>query len=210
VQDNDELDSLINDALGDYHNFLAGNNEDWLLTKLSLSLTGSSYQLPSDHWQTRGVDKSFGNGQFQPLRRSEWEDRRRNDLQEFQFFGQTDVNFPTWNIEADVLVFFPETTTPGDIRLTYIPSAQVLIDDADELNRFYTINAWDEWIVCSVAADILAKEESSNEYVLSKRGRLENVIKAAARRDKTGARQVSFVRSGHMQDLGRSSRTRIR
>jgi hypothetical protein len=202
-----ELDGMINSSIGEFHDMIVGNAEDWLLTYLPLSLTGSAYELPSDHWRTRGVDRVGTDGSHVPLRRQEFEDRGTASFFGNPFVVDLDQTGLRWNVEGDVLRFFPAGQAPGNVRLTYVPSSPVLSGSAATLGRPYTINGWDEWITRDVAAKMLVKEESDPTDNLERRDEIGARIAVAAKRDETGVREVAFVRTGR-SSLDWMSRTR--
>lgn len=197
-----ELDGLINESLGDFHDLILSSREDWLLTYVELSLTGSSYSFPNDVWRVRGVDRLSGTDYF-PLKRLEWEDRGRAS-RTYPWFEVDGVDCGLrWNVENNVLKFFPTGTAPGAVRFTYIPTSPVLSGSSQTLSTPYTVNNWDAWIVNDVAAKMLSKEESDPSDCLKRRDSITARITAAAKRDDTGARQMVSTRVSRSSTYGR-------
>ena len=198
TEEGGELDQLINRSIGEMHDELCSIREDYVLEYLELSLTGSSYQLPDDAWQVRGVDRIESNGEYTPLERQEWESRGINhsplDPYITSYVGSSGL--PTWNIEGEVIKFFPSSMPPGNVRVTYVPVAPVLTGSADTLPKRYVINGWDEFIDLDAGAKILDKDESDSTALRSRKEQIVRRIKAAAHRDATGTRKVQFIRSG--------------
>lgn len=192
--DGGELDSLINLGVSEMHVLMMSINADWVVTQLPLTLTGSAFALPDDHWETRGVDKVCPDGNVQPFRELRFVARGTQQFSndQDQFF---DENCIKWAVINDVLNFYPMTTQPGNIRLSYIPTAPLLASSGSLLPRYLTINAWDEFIVLSTAAKIKVKKDEDPTSLLQQKAQIEASMVKWGGRDKTGQRRIQLIRT---------------
>lgn len=111
-----------------------------LATKVTLA---SPYSMPADFYKVIAVDMQSG-GKWCVVPRFNF--HKRNSY--------TDVNYPSYRIEAGQIVLAPDTATPS-LQLWYVASGATLTT----ASTITTFNGWDDYIAWEVARAILDKEE---------------------------------------------------
>lgn len=170
--DNTEIDGYINASLGAWHGFVAKAVPERYEKEQTIVADGSSsYALPSDHYQTIGVDYEFTSNCRMGLRRLMVQERNAYD---------TSVNSQAegYRLKGTTLVLYPIPDS-GTYYHVYITAAPTLVNTTDS---FDGVNGWEEWIVYDVAIKILLKEGSLEEanLLIAERNKIQAEMEAAA------------------------------
>lgn len=196
-----ELDAVIGRAIGQSHVTFVNVNEDWTLKRLTVNLTGSMYQLPDDWWAVRGVDLVQSDGSVIPIRDSGFQTRGMSSVGFGDSYGYsyTGLSYFVQNSgdDNDVMFFQPPTSTPGNIRLTYVPTVPELVSSGSLLPRYMTNNGWDELVVVEAAIYIKQKKDEDPSDLIRERDELKFQMITMAKRDKTGLKQVELIRTAN-------------
>lgn len=189
----EERTALVNRCICDMHTVMASIEEDWVVTTLDVVITGSFTELPDDHWQMRAVDRLNSDGTVTPLRPFQNEERGNST------FGCSSFNdnLPRWNVQNDIISFMPINQDAGSLRIKYVPDAPQLSTADAVLPRYLSINNWDEFIVVSAAAKILMKKGEDVSELWAERDRIKVEMMMWARRNRTGQKTVSLVRTAY-------------
>lgn len=159
-----EWDTLINKAADRLYARLVVAFEDYYLTEMGATLSGSTYSLPDNFFKLLGIDVRSG-GKWYPLSTYQWTDR--NTLRNASGLQAQDVRYRLRNKE---LHFLPDLPANTSVLISYIPTREPLVDGSDEAN--FPL-AWDEYVVLTAAIAALAKEESDTSDLRADLARLE-------------------------------------
>lgn len=184
--DRSECVGYVNASLGQWHGIVAKAVPERFEAEQTITADGSaSYALPSNYYQTIGVDFELSDDVWAPLARVM--PGERNMLS-----GTGDAI--GYRIKAATVVLMPKPSS-GTYRHLYVTAAPVLSADGD---TFDGVNGWEQWVVYDVAWKILVKEGSTEEAdrMARERDRIQAEIEAAAAdRETANPMRVVDVRS---------------
>lgn len=176
-----EVIDYINSSASELYDILVSKFEDYY-TKDPLNFTistGNTFELPSDFYKLRGVDRDFGGGNYAALERFNFNQRNRQNLS-----VQRPVTRNTsarYRIFGNKLLITPELSAQGDYRLWYVPQYQPLTLLPDELD---VVMGWEEYVIVDAAIKCMQKEESDVSVLLNQKAALYQRIEVmAANRD---------------------------
>lgn len=145
-----ELNSLINVSYKDLYGTLVDHSLHRTEDTLEITADGSTeYALPTDMYALLNVYRVDDGARIRLGRHS---DRLKP--------GDSDTGDATsYRVKGGDIVFYP-TPASGTYEVDYIPVPGDLVSDADTLDG---VLAWEEYIVCDVAAKVLTKESMLDE-----------------------------------------------
>jgi len=178
-----ELNNYINKAWAELYDILVTTYEDYFTegpNSFTLAAGESTYDLPDDFYKLRGVDfKTGGQNEFSTLYPFTFKERNEqtSGLRRWPF-GLADIRY---RLVKNTLRFIPEDSAQGDYQLWYIPAANTLSDDADEMDG---VNGWEDYVVVSATIRCLEKEETDTVNLRNELRMLKTRIEdSAANRD---------------------------
>lgn len=155
--------SWVNDAVKSLHKLETTTNRDSYLSTVDFTLTTTNeYALPADFMYLRGLTLNPSQA-------------NRQTIHKFNFGDRNAMSGPvnSWGgylpprqyrvVSRAKLVVEPKESAAGSYRLYYIPSPTVLTVDASTLDA--ALLPWSEFIVLTVAARAIAKEEGDTRDI---------------------------------------------
>jgi hypothetical protein len=189
--EDDELITYINASYTELYDILVSKFEDYYTLPpddFTIS-SGNTYDLPSDFYKLRGIDKSLGGSSYMNLRKFNFNERNQDSTY------RTIRRVPTvsYRIVGDKVYFEPAAQATGDYRLWYIPAVTLLVDESDTVNG---VNGWEEYIVIDTAIKMLSKEESSTSHLeTAKESMLRRIDSMAMNRDSDQPERITDNRA---------------
>lgn len=149
-----DVNEYINQGWTRIYGILCRTGENYYLTYQTFNTSPGTdlYALPSDHFQTKGVDVQISSGRYQAADRFQFE--RRNDYQ------SADWSWPTrvlYDLEGTNMRFVPAPSGAAPVRHWYYPAAVRLVNDADTLDGG---NGWELYAVDWAALYCATKDEN--------------------------------------------------
>lgn len=186
-----ELDSMLDAAARELYDRLvkAIGHERYSLTGSITTVRGqTTYDLPDDFYQLLSVRANYS-GLWQEL--DPYAPSQIAELRNGASYGSgcpplyrltgiygSNIN-PTFK---DQIRLEPAPSAVFTVELDYIPTFIVMTSGTE----YSGVNGWEDYIVFSVVADVLAKEESENGYWVAKKNEVGARIDAlASRRDRS-------------------------
>lgn len=187
--DNTELNAKINASLGIWHGMVAKAVPERYESEQTIVANGaSSYALPSDHYQTVGVDYGITSSDRIPLRRAMVQERTA-----YTFSASSSAE--AYRLKGATIVLLPPPST-GTYYHVYITAASVLSSDADAIDG---VNGWEQWIVLDVAVQMLLKRGDDVAALLAKQNEIKMEMEAAASDREVTPTRVVDTRTGKSQ-----------
>lgn len=186
-----ELTDLINRAVAELHDVLAGINGDMRLEKESSITTSANtrtYALPSDFLTVTSVWFDAGTGQLVKI--EPYMPREAQD--DWQASGWSYLSRVTYRLQGANIRFVPLPSGRYTVTLKYIPTSTVLSSGGDTID---SVNGWDEWVLAQVCALVCAKSESDPSFWMAERDRQLHRIRHAAERTVDGPQRIQDVRA---------------
>lgn len=187
-----ELNDYINASIAELHDLLIQSyGSDYYIneTNFTTQVNEDSYDLPDDFYKMRGVDARVNNTRFLTLERYNFNERNR-----YEDFGIWDLNGVAtirYRLLGNQIRFTPVPDRTVEVRLYYIPTAQVLTEDTDQLTDF---NQYSEYVIVDAAIKMLAKEESDTSvFERQKAGLLQRITVASQNRDANKPNSISDI-----------------
>jgi hypothetical protein len=81
------------------------------------------------------------------------------------FHERNSCSMRSWTLAGSTIYFTPPEQAPGTYRLWYVPQATTFGTSSSATVE--TQNGWEEFMICDVAAKVLAKEESDPSVALA-------------------------------------------
>lgn len=194
--DESELTDYINASIAELHDVLIqAYGSDYYIdeTTFQTTVNQAKYDLPTNFYKLRGVDAKVNGTRYLTLEQFNFNERNL-----FEDFGIWDLNGAAtirYRLLGSQIMFTPVPDRSVEIRMFYIPNAQVLVDDADVLMDF---NQYAEYVIVDAAIKMLAKEESDTSvFMAQKAGLLDRITKASQNRDASKPASISDV---HAED----------
>jgi len=180
--DDTEIDSWVNDAIGELYDLLLQANDDyWLATDDFTITSGNTEPLPTDLYLVKGVD--LVNGSVS------------TSLSTFTFRERNDVSRLSYRPIGSNLELRPAQSALGrSFRLYYVRTAPLLSDASQTLDA--ALEPWKEFLVVSAAIQCRAKQESDVSLLVRQRDDLLGRISSAAERDIGEPEHVTDVYAG--------------
>lgn len=149
--DDDELNDYINTSIGWIHGMKTQSGLSYDESEEPYTTTTSpTYPLPDDFYAPIGVDVLI-NGYWWSILKLE--QRERN------MFQNTSNTYPSaYRIVGENLVLYPTPGAGQSVKLIYVPSPTVLVDDEDTYDFG---NTWNELLEVDCCIKLLQKEESA-------------------------------------------------
>lgn len=189
-----QLNDWINDAIAELWDMLVEADPDRYYRTSTITTTAGtqSYALPEDFYQVRRVDRISSGRRImvEPFLLQEVDtdtDVRDPELVRYRVMGA--------GIDGTAarLYLMPDPGG-GSYELHYVQAPQRLVNNAD---AFDGAGGWELYVVLHVAIAILGRQERDTTYLERERARVEQRIRAMARkRDSGRAPRIADVRSG--------------
>lgn len=180
--DDPELTDYINSSIAELHDLLIQSyGSDYYINEITFQtvVNQPSYDLPADFYKLRAIDAKINGTRFLTLEQFNFNERNR-----FEDFGVWDLNGVAtirYRLLGNTVYFTPVPDRSVDVRMFYIPVAQQLVLDTDELKDF---NQYAEYVITDTAIKMLAKEESDTSvFERQKAGLVQRITAAANNRD---------------------------
>jgi len=189
----DELNDWVNADYAELYDFLLRNtSEEWGVepTPASISVVANtqSYSLPSNILKIRALDR-YVDGEWVALERVSFDARNSDPMP-----NGTVSDWYGYRQMGSYLFLLPTPQSSATLRLWYVPAFGEVTEDADVLDG---IDGWEEFVVVSVAARMLQKEESDASAMLRRKEELKQRIAICSdERDIAGCEVVRDVRGG--------------
>lgn len=192
-----ELNSYINASIAELHDILIQSyGEDYYVKDVSFTTTPSQeeYDLSTvitdnDFYKLRGLDAQLNGDDFFTLQRFNFNERNR-----FQNFGVWDylgITNVRYRLLGNKVRFSPAPDAAITVRVWYIPVAEKLSNDADELSD---LNQFSEYVITDACIKMLAKEESDASIFIAQKDALKRRIEEAANnRDAGGSDSITDI-----------------
>lgn len=162
--------------------------EDYYLTRLDISLTGTSYELPADFFKLVNLKAKSQAGTFRQLTKC-------TAAEEDYYLAATGLRPEEvrYRVEGERTVcLFPgygSSTVEG--KLAYVPLRTQLVEDED---TFSAPQGWEEWAVLLTAIRMVTKAEQSTtgleKLLLAEE---ERIVLEAPKRDQNSTARVQDV-----------------
>lgn len=185
-----ELNSYINSSIAELHDLLVQSyGEDYYVKDVTFTSTPQQeeYDLSTvitdnDFYKLRGLDAKLNGDDWFTLQRFNFNERNR-----FQNFGVWDylgITNVRYRLLGNKVRFSPAPDSQIQIRIWYIPVAEKLSADSDELADF---NQYSEYVITDTCIKMLAKEESDASVFIAQKADLKRRIEEAANNRDAGA-----------------------
>lgn len=184
-----ELNSYINSSISELHDILIQAYGGDYYTKVSSIFTtagkAESYELSTiitddDFYKLRGVDAKLNAQKWFTLRPFMFNERN-NDQHITENLG---IAYVRYRLLGSTLAFTPSPDDNIEMRVWYIPTAQVLSVDTDSYND---LNGYAEYIIVDAAIKMMQKEESDVSVLLNQKAALKRRIEESANNRDAGA-----------------------
>lgn len=190
--DDSEIVDYINASIAELHDLLIqAYGSDYYINETTFTtvVNQAQYDLPTDFYKLRGIDAKVNGNRWLTLEQFNFNERNR-----FEDFGVWDLNGVAtirYRILGSKIMFTPVPDRDVDVRLYYVPVAQVLVDDTDELTDF---NQYAEYVITDVAIKMLAKEESDTSvFERQKMALIQRITQASQNRDANKPASVTDI-----------------
>lgn len=182
-----ELTGYINNSISELHDMLVqAYGEDYYVKEVEFNTDGTdNYELSSivtddDFYKLRGVDSKLNGTEWYTLKPFNFNERNRSQ--------NISTNYGLGNIRYRIvgqkLRFTPMPDTNLEMKLWYVPIAQVLTEDTDSYND---LNNFSEYVIVDAAIKMMQKEESDVTVLAAQKGALKRRIEEAANNRDAGA-----------------------
>lgn len=156
-----ELNGYINNSISELHDILIqAYDGDYYVSDASFTTTGSadSYSLSSvitsgDFYKLRGLDAKVNGTEWFTVKPFSFNERNKNE-RVGESYGIVNLRY---RLVGSNIRFTPTPDDNTDIKIWYIPVAQVLSSDSDSYDD---INNYSEYVIVDVAIKMMQKEES--------------------------------------------------
>lgn len=190
-----ELNGYINDSYKGLYDLITEAAEDYNITQLPFTLTGSAYTytLPTDFYKLKGLDDLTDPSNPRSVRKYNWNER--NDFNQHSIYPTSLGMFSDveYRIVGSSLIFSPISNAAKPYQLWYIPFPATLTADGDLATG---INGWLTYVEIDAAIKCLAKEESNTEVLERELARItERIARMRNNRDQGLPEKVSRVRN---------------
>lgn len=180
-----ELNSYINNSIAELTDVItdAYGSEYYVVSSGELPITSnvSTYTLPEDMYQLKGVDIKLENQQYVNVQRFNFNERNQySNFSGWSLSGLTNVRY---RIVGNNIIFTPAPDANAVYQLWYTPIPPQLISDSD---TFDDVNSYSEYVIVDAAIKMLQKEESDVSVLFAQKQALEKRI-----RDKAGHRDAA-------------------
>jgi hypothetical protein len=186
--DDDDVDRIINEAIGELYEFLIQAYEGVFSAEATFSLAAvdaGSEDLPSDFYQATDLEDVTDPGN--PV-----------SLPTFEFKERNSVWSKGWCIHGGAILVRPLNSAVGNYRFTYVPSFTNLEEDDD----ITMPNGWIGYAVLTAAIRLKESQELSTSDLERRREAFETRIRNAVRK-RVGPRRVRDARA---QESGGNAR----
>jgi hypothetical protein len=173
-----ELTSYINNSIAELHDILIqAYSSDYYLSEYDFNTVAgqAAYDLPADFYKVLGVDVKLNNSDFFTIKRFNFNERNKFD--DFGVWSVLGITAVRYRVMGSQLRFTPIPDDATAVKLWYIPLAEKLVADADELSD---LNAYSEYVIVDAAIKMMAKEESDPTILIQQKAALKRRIEEAA------------------------------
>lgn len=183
-----ELTRLINKSIAELHDLLIQAYEgDYYVEEVEFTTSGQAESYPistvvpaGNFYKLRGLDAKLNGTDWRTIRPFNFNERNKNKYGG-DFLGITNVRY---RLLGSNIRFTPIPDDNMDMKLWYIPTAQVLVNNTDSYDDF---NGYSEYVIVDVAIKILNKEESDVSVLMSEKKDLKRRLEEAANNRDAGA-----------------------
>jgi hypothetical protein len=165
---NSEIDATLNDELSSLHELLANSFQDYAVTSTQLTIDANTdtEPLPATFFKARGVEDDASDDE--PLKRFNWEDRKR-------------VGRLSYCIHGSNLIIRPIANVNRVFNLWFVPVYTELTADGD---TFTCPNRWHRLAEFAAAATLMSAQEKDTSRIDAKADKVRGeIIAAASQRD---------------------------
>jgi len=183
-----EINDYINIGLGELHDLLVTQYEDYYVSSASFSLVADQDAYTfigdigiSDFYKLLGVDATSGSDTMK-VRRFSFPERNKYTA-DTAVYNSNGYAAYEYSLRNDGLVFMPAPTSTDTIKIWYVPRFRKLVNDSDEVLDNIMLN-WEEYTVLSAAIKMRQKEETAVGTLQDSMDRLQDrILDAAKNRD---------------------------
>lgn len=176
-----ELTAYINEGIAELHDLLVATFSDYYVESFSfITVNGTTqYDLPDDFYKLRGVDVKVGADEYKPLKPFNFNERNKvRSALRYKLLGSQ-------------LKLTPKPSGSTDILVWYVPTAPVLVNDAD---AYADLNSYSEFVILSATIKMKIKEESDATTEIALKDRIQKRIEGMAKdRDVDQSESVTDV-----------------
>ena len=184
----DEITEYINIGLGELHDLLITQYEDYYVSSASFSLVADqdTYSFISDigiddFYKLLGVDATSGSDTMR-VRRFSFPERNKYTA-DTAVYNSNGYAAYEYSLRNSGMVFTPAPTSTDTIKIWYVPKFKKLVDTSDEVEDSVMSN-WEEYAVLSAAIKMRQKEETAVGTLQDSMDRLQQrILDAAKNRD---------------------------
>jgi hypothetical protein len=173
-----ELNSYINNSIAELHDILVqAYGSDYFLSEFNFTTVPdqTDYTLPEDLYKLRGVDVKLNSANWETIRKFNFNERNR--LNDFGVWNISGFSAVRYRVMGSRIRFSPVPDAAVQARLWYVPVAEVLVSDSDELVDY---NAYSEYVIVDAAIKMMVKEESDPTVLVKQKADLKRRIEEAA------------------------------
>jgi len=194
---NTELTYYINASAGELDDILLTKNEDYRLTHTQLVIaTGSTFPLPSDFYQLRGVDFYTNSAPTPWLTLKQFSMPERNKYTQPFFATIPGTITPYYMLQDGYVAIIPPVAALGTYQLWYTPILPALVNQTDTIPSYLNNNAWCEYIVVDCCIKVLNKQNLDPSAFMAQKAGLKVRVEGLAGKRDAGApkcgRQTRF------------------
>lgn len=187
-----ELNSYINSSIAELHDILTqvySGEYNINVYEFNTAVNTDEYALPADFYKAKGVDARLNGSDWFELKKFNLNERNRyQNFGVWSFLGTGNVRY---RLIGNNIRFSPTPDKETPIRLWYVPVAETLVDDSDELRNY---NGYHEYILVDVAIKMLLKEESdATVFYQLKKDLIKRIEEAAQNRDAGQPESISDI-----------------
>ena len=184
-----ELNYYINSSIAELHDMLIQTyGSEYYIKDVSFNTVPGQkeYELNTimpdqDFYKLRGIDANVNGDEFFTLKRFNFNERNR--FENFGAWSHLGITSVRYRIMGSKLILSPMPDNNTEVKVWYIPLAQKLTNDTDELND---LNQYAEYVIVDAAIKMLNKEESDVSVLMKQKDDLKRRIEEAAQNRDAG------------------------
>ena len=182
-----ELIGYINNSISELHDILIqAYDGDYYINEETFTTSGSAKQYDlstiitsNDFYKLRGVDAKLNGNEWFTLHPFNFNERN-SDQRTGNTYG---ISKTKYRLVGSKLTFTPAPDDNVEVKIWYIPTAQVLVNDTDSYDD---INNFSEYVIVDAAIKMLNKEESDVSVLENQKKALKRRIEEAANNREVG------------------------
>lgn len=186
-----ELNGYINRSIEELYDLIIScYGTDYYVDSDTFTMVGNTdaYALPTGFYQLLGVDMVISGDNSVSLKPFMFQER--NAYKNYPANAWQGIGY-RYHLRGDYIVFQPVPTTTNTIKIWYIPLAQILSNDSDEVKG---VNGWEEYVIIDAAIKMTLKQEGNvEELYRSKNDMISRIKQMADNRDSGFPQRVQDV-----------------